>query len=213
MPDYEPSATPGLSKERKIGFVLLLIFALLTVSLGILQIRNNLYAPFALNNQVPATLRDEVNSVEALRLRDTDRDGLTDFDEAYVYNTSRYIADTDSDGQTDGQEIAAGTNPLCAEGKPCVAEGEEAGSGGNTAATLESLRALDPGPPPADLEGLLTNPAQVRQMLIDAGVDAALVARISDKDLLVMVNQVINATSTVAQLQALREAATNTQRQ
>lgn len=198
----------SLTPERKIGFVLLLIFALLTVSLGILQIRNNLYAPFALNNQVPATLRDEVNSVEALRLRDTDRDGLTDFDEAYVYNTSRYIADTDSDGQTDGQEIAAGTNPLCEEGKQCAEQGEEAGGRADAATVGESLRALDPGPPPADLEGLLTNPAQVRQMLIDAGVDAALVARISDQDLLVMVNQVINATSTVAQLQALREAAT-----
>ncbi|HLD60610.1 MAG TPA: hypothetical protein VJA27_00545, partial [Patescibacteria group bacterium] len=109
----------ALRKEQKIGFFLLLIFALLTVGLGALQIRNTMYAPFALNNKVPSILKDEVNNIEALSFRDTDFDELNDFDELYVYNTSPYLPDTDSDGIRDKKELEGGTNPLCAEGKDC----------------------------------------------------------------------------------------------
>jgi hypothetical protein len=42
---------------------------------------------------------------------DSDGDGLTDQEERDVYGTSAYSNDTDSDGFSDGAEIAAGTNP------------------------------------------------------------------------------------------------------
>ena len=81
-PRLETSAAK-FSNEQKIGLGLLLIFALVSVSLGMLQIRNRLYKPFALNNSVPGGLLEEVNTIEALRFRDTDFDGLNDFDEMY----------------------------------------------------------------------------------------------------------------------------------
>jgi len=43
---------------------------------------------------------------------DDDNDGLSDDDEINVYGTNPMNADTDGDGYTDGQEVAAGTNPL-----------------------------------------------------------------------------------------------------
>jgi hypothetical protein len=44
--------------------------------------------------------------------RDSDGDGLSDFDEVTKYNTDPFKADTDNDGLTDGLEIELGTNPF-----------------------------------------------------------------------------------------------------
>ena len=46
---------------------------------------------------------------------DTDCDGLTDWEEVFVWNTYPDIADTDDDGLTDGGEVGGGTNPLDAD--------------------------------------------------------------------------------------------------
>jgi hypothetical protein len=42
---------------------------------------------------------------------DTDRDGVTDYDEVAIYRTDPSSADTDSDGYSDGAELLARTNP------------------------------------------------------------------------------------------------------
>jgi Flp pilus assembly pilin Flp len=42
-------------------------------------------------------------------------DGLSDYDEIYRYGTDPRRSDTDEDGQTDGEEVKAGTNPLVDE--------------------------------------------------------------------------------------------------
>lgn len=43
---------------------------------------------------------------------DTDKDGVSDYDEANIYGTNPKIADSDKDGVKDGEEILSGTNPL-----------------------------------------------------------------------------------------------------
>ena len=48
---------------------------------------------------------------------DTDQDGLSDYDEINIYNTSPYLEDTDSDGYSDAQEINDKENPLCPKAK------------------------------------------------------------------------------------------------
>ena len=42
---------------------------------------------------------------------DTDIDGLSDYDELFIYSTDPLIADTDGDGISDGDEIKLGTDP------------------------------------------------------------------------------------------------------
>jgi len=52
-------------------------------------------------------------SEEELRQRDSDGDGLSDYDEMFVHDTNPLEADTDDDGLTDGEEINEyGTDPL-----------------------------------------------------------------------------------------------------
>jgi ABC-type transport system substrate-binding protein len=43
---------------------------------------------------------------------DSDNDGLSDYDEIFIYGTDPENPDTDGDGINDGDEIARGTNPL-----------------------------------------------------------------------------------------------------
>jgi len=53
-------------------------------------------------------------------LLDSDTDGIPDADETAVYGTDPRSADSDLDGVADGAELAAGTNPLVADGGAAV---------------------------------------------------------------------------------------------
>ncbi|MFA5062314.1 MAG: hypothetical protein WC526_04165 [Patescibacteria group bacterium] len=202
MPD-ELNSRPGLTKTQKMGFVLLLIFAIFAVGLGALQIRNSMYGPLALNKEVPPIDSGVVNNIDTLKYRDTDHDGLSDFDEIFIYGTSPYLADTDSDGIPDGVEIAKGSSPLCNEKtKICVNGGSEAVplSGGSPSTTAEVISQMQEPDSSASIDALsqaLTDPAQVRQMLLSAGVEKKVLDSTSDADLMVMVQEIL-ASSTIS---------------
>lgn len=111
----------SLTKEQKTGFVLLFIFALLTIAMGVLQMRNNIYNPYVLKSDkktatAQAVVVDETAKLQAI---DTDQDGLNNYEELFFYQTSPYLPDTDSDGMKDREEVVAGKDPLCPEGKKC----------------------------------------------------------------------------------------------
>lgn len=71
---------------------------------------------------------------------DTDKDGLTNFDELFVHNTDPKKADSDSDGINDGAEITAGTDPL-------DAKADTDGDGFTDAEELASVPPTDPKDP------------------------------------------------------------------
>jgi|SRR3989344_3267710 len=195
MADEQP-ATRRLSKEQKIGFVLLFCFAILTVGLGMLQIRNTMYAPFALNNNIPPDLKEKVNDEMSLQYRDTDMDGLNDFDELYVYSTSPYLADTDSDGIPDKQEVDLGKDPNCVEGQDCIPQDTAQVV---TSSTILLGAAVDPGAAPTDLNAMMSDPKQLRQLLLQAGMDQKVLDSYKDADLLKMTQELMKvpvATST-----------------
>ncbi len=202
MPEEEQNEYiwPGISKEQKIGLFMLFVFAILAVGLGVLQIRNTLYGPFALKNTAPNISIDDVNSVEAQQLRDTDRDGLNDFDELYIYGTSVYLADSDSDGLTDKQEVDNGKNPLCAEGSQCVGITDESSAAERNASSTLAILGVgandDLGEAPIDLATALQDPVQIKKMLVEAGVSADLLKNVTDADLMLMVNEVMMTSST-----------------
>jgi hypothetical protein len=192
----EEQAKEGLSKEQKIGVILLSIFSVFAIGLGILQIRNTMYAPFALSKKIPPLVRDDINSSEALMYRDTDKDGLNDFDELYVYHTSPYLADTDSDGIPDKDEVDRGSDPLCPEGQNCAnLEVNEDAVLGNVALNSVSST-LGPAPSQEDLNQALNDPAQIRKILLDAGLDKKIIDTTSDAELMKMVKEALSASST-----------------
>lgn len=193
----EEQGREGLSKEQKIGVILLSVFSVFAIGLGILQIRNTMYAPFALNNKIPPLVRDDINTNEALMYRDTDKDGLNDFDELYVYATSPYLADTDSDGIADKIEVDKGTNPICPEGQSCAEAGVNGDTLPNTAPLPSATSTIGPPPSAQDLEKILTDPVATRKLLLDAGFDKEILDKTSDADLMRMVKEILSSTSTV----------------
>jgi len=104
-----------------------------------------------------------------LKTRDTDQDGLSDFDEQYVYNTSIYLDDTDSDGTTDKDEIAAGSDPLCPKGENCMQTDVVADEVTPTADDVAALKQATPD--------------EIREILKQAGVPETQLTALSDADL------------------------------
>lgn len=210
MADSQNTTSSILTKEQKIGFVLLLAFAILAIGLGVLQIRNNIYKRFALNKEINASIKDQVNTIDALRFRDTDKDGLSDFDELYVYGTSPYLPDTDGDGIPDGKEIQTKTNPLCAEGTDCgqMLQATAVLATSTVSTTPPDLQAPATAPI-TNLEQAIKDPAQVRAMLIGAGVKKEIVDKYSDSELMQMIQEMMNPNVTANTVNNLNNSVTS----
>lgn len=206
--EWSQQPATGLSKERKIGFVLLLAFAILAVGLGVLQIRNNMYSPLALSNAVPPSITDQVNTTDALRYRDTDFDGLNDFDELYVYTTSPYLADSDSDGIPDKQEVLAGTNPLCGEGQDCSAFlSVNSDALGKQTVTSSADLNITATSTIEDIMQPFLDTANVRKLLIQSGMKEADVNKMTDEQITALVNEVMTQTDFINAVSEYQNAA------
>jgi len=174
----------GLTSSQKTGFVLLLIFGVLAIGMGVLQMRNNIFSPFVLhvdkNNQAETSLFMDENA--RLQSIDTDHDGLNDYEEINFYETSAYLPDTDSDGIDDKTEISQGKNPLCPEGEMC----ESADAITTTSTVTFDIVKTSDGTKPADFLSTISpdsgqidlqaeikkwtqNPTQLREMLLATG--------------------------------------------
>ncbi len=192
MPDEQPagSAKRSLTVERKTGFVLLLVFAVLGLTLGVLQIRNTMLAPFALNSKIPVSLKDKVNDVDMLRYRDTDGDGLSDFDELYTYGTSPYLYDSFSYGMSDKEVVAKGLARCANAGKNCSDAGTPLGLT-TTVAFPSSVENI-----PKDINQIVSDPAEIRSLLVQSGMKKEILDKLSDQELLSLVAQLM-ASSTL----------------
>jgi len=112
-PEYD-SSEPG-AHHLGLG-----VMALAAVVLGIWQIRNSISLPFAPQLDKGSSVQQAASAdMETLKNRDTDGDGLSDYDETYLYHTSIYLKDTDSDGIDDKTEVERGTDPNCPNGQTC----------------------------------------------------------------------------------------------
>jgi hypothetical protein len=80
----------------------------------------------SLGYEIPDFIQKELDanqpvevSLEDLKNKDTDHDGLSDFTELYQSKTSIFLEDTDSDGVSDFAEINQGGDALCPQGEDC----------------------------------------------------------------------------------------------
>lgn len=114
-----------IQKRQRIITGLLVFVGIVAISLSIIQLNGAIESPFKpkkssqkSNNTLNLNASEDDQLVQ-LKNKDTDKDGLNDFDELYVYKTSPYVKDSDSDGRIDKAEIDTGTDPNCPEGKAC----------------------------------------------------------------------------------------------
>ncbi|MBI2484322.1 hypothetical protein HYV71_04020 [Candidatus Uhrbacteria bacterium] len=160
---------------------------------GIVIILNNIKEPFRFDGTsaqgyAVADIESGEPSVEALKSIDTDGDGLTDYDELYIYRTSPYLKDTDSDGYTDDEELRTGHDPNCASGQSCF--GSQLSFGTSTPASAqspasESLQAIFGPTGPRSFEDFASlSVDQIRQLLLSQGMSKEDVGKIDDQALM-----------------------------
>jgi len=111
--------------DRKVIFFFVL-FSLAIIVFGFWYLRKNLKDPLVIDlpDFILETIEEQEEknkkiTIAELKVKDTDHDGLTDYQELYQYHTSIFLEDTDSDGHTDYDEVMDGEEPLCPRGEDC----------------------------------------------------------------------------------------------
>lgn len=172
-------------RERRAVALFVGVIGVGALVLGFLGIRQQLNEPYAfllqnLSDEELAKLQTDLKKVlegeqttnlQALKGKDTDADGLNDYDELYTYSTSPYLQDTDSDTFSDAKEIETQNDPNCPSGKICAEGGIQTGAA-STDASVEDIR----------------------KTLIDAGISESFLSLMSDEDLVKFYNETVKET-------------------
>ncbi|MFA5030565.1 MAG: thrombospondin type 3 repeat-containing protein [Patescibacteria group bacterium] len=126
----EQEKPEGRPENARRLFILISVLAAFGLLGGVWSIKTSIEQPLAFTN-TPAiknqltsssnTSENDAYKLAALKDKDADQDGLSDYDELYTYGSSPYIQDSDSDGISDKDEVDNGTDPNCPEGTECTA--------------------------------------------------------------------------------------------
>ncbi|MBI5369663.1 hypothetical protein HZA85_00505 [Candidatus Uhrbacteria bacterium] len=212
----------ALTAEQKVAFAILLFLGLGGFVLGFRSFGSAIRRPFDLQiakylsgEKFMTSEQRQQKDLEASKTRDTDGDGLNDYDELYVYKTSPYLTDSDSDGFDDKTEIFSNNDPNCPQEKDCskgpTQEGvakEEILPGLNnafadTAGILASGKVDFKNP--EDVKNFFRQATieEIRKALIQAGVPKDQLDQISDEDLTTFFNSTLDDASNAGAFDAL----------
>ncbi len=213
-----------LSAEQKVAFVLLVFLGIGGVAFGAASFGAMIRRPFEI--QIAKSSREEPfltltqkedKQKEDQKTMDTDTDGLSDYDELYVFRTSAYVSDTDSDGMDDRSEVYAGSNPNCPEGKTCsgTVSGDVAGANTSGKDFVDAISTSPLGKDlskynfqsEADIQDFVKSITvdQIREALAQAGVPADKLAEIADEELKKIFSQTLSEASASGELSSLVE--------
>lgn len=185
-----PSVPHPLSAEERAGQWFVIIVALLALVGGSLYLWRHIAKPFQVVYSGPQFLIGDEKAAAAraaAQAKDTDGDGLNDFEETEIFRTSPYLADSDSDGQGDALEVQSGSDPNCIPGQQCLTSNEDVGfvAAPGFAAEQGAIAAEEL----ARLQGLLeeyadATPVEVRGMLVESGLPQVEVDALSDDEVM-----------------------------
>jgi len=116
---------------------------------------------------------NQFENLALLQTKDTDKDGLSDYQEIYLYRTSPYLSDTDGDGLDDLEEIKRGENPNCPIGQKCIFAQPPSQS--------KKTSSVQPSSPLPDLSQISSQ--ELRAYLKEAGASEELLNEIDDETL------------------------------
>ncbi len=171
--------------KEKVVSGIILILAFFALFLGYFQISriidNSLIAfrDFGEQEHADSSGRDgsdQLAYLNQLKEKDTDQDGLSDYQELYIYQTSPYLSDSDSDGFSDRQEIEGGYDPNCPGEENCSFSRPDNGE-----AAVFSAGGVET---PSSFGGTETTVAELREILIAAGIPQEQLDQLSDQELL-----------------------------
>ncbi|OGF23346.1 hypothetical protein A2Y83_01365 [Candidatus Falkowbacteria bacterium RBG_13_39_14] len=182
--DDEEFSQAGNGKQQKIIFFAFLGFGLVALIFAVFQLRYSLRSPFhesvLTSNKGDGSKASKNNDIFSLQSADTDNDGLTDYDEIYIYDTSPYLEDSDSDGYSDKVEVDSQNNPNCPNEGNCSFFLDAGFVASGTPQIAEDLYAEMIAQ--QNLEA--SDAAILRSMLAEQGIPAELLGQISDEDLM-----------------------------
>ncbi|OGG86588.1 hypothetical protein A3B87_02055 [Candidatus Kuenenbacteria bacterium RIFCSPHIGHO2_02_FULL_39_13] len=178
----------------KLMFGVLVFFGISTLILGVLQITKtiNIGGPGAISSgQDLLSNSDNLEpSIAELQSSDTDNDGLSDFDELYIYSTSPYLTDSDSDGYDDKTEIDGGFDPNCPKGQDCRSSSAPEGTTED-----KGTAGTEPADNSATSSQTVTEqitPQQIREFILGSGqMTAEQLKQIDDETLIEIWNQAV----------------------
>lgn len=113
-----------LSPHIKLTFGICAMIGIAAFVFGMIRMQRTIALPFTRRTDVVYKDAEQLQKEreEKLKTTDSDTDTISDYDEMFIFKTSAYLTDTDSDGEADNQEIAAGQDPNCPKGKTCRVE-------------------------------------------------------------------------------------------
>ncbi len=176
----------ALDKQQKISLISLGVFTVLVLVFGILRFRYNIYSPFDYSKKIASNqVVSSTNTTTDLTKLDSDGDGLNDYDEVNVYKTSPYLEDSDSDGFNDKEELLNNTDPNCPAGTTCAQVSVDTKSSVSAPDSLTSTTSALTAEEQAaqDMLSGKSDPAVLRKLLLDNGMDQASLDKISDEEL------------------------------
>jgi hypothetical protein len=227
FPSKEPRKFSAFTREQKVGFVLLIAIGIFGVVFGVRSFPANLSRPFEIQlasytgPEFLTETQKESREIERQKTSDTDADGLVDYDELYVFKTSPYLEDSDSDGFDDKTEVYSGNDPNCPSDKDCgrtlVQSSEAATPVMDTSNFLQGVLNVDPSrfegvslDTPEDIKNFFASMGveEVKGMLRAQGVPQETIDQISDEDLMELFGAAIEQAAADGELaESLQEEA------
>lgn len=194
---YQGEPFSSLPRPQKTAVIILSVAALGILVVWFWQFNMRLNGPFRPSDteiaQGEKAAQEKAAAQMADKLKDSDGDGLTDYDEINIYKTSPYLEDTDGDNISDFKEVKNGTDPLCAAGTDCSL------LSGNSNSTTTAIVASEAPAQNVD-EALLIkalsgqgDPETMRQILLQGGADPEQVKILTDQDLMTMYAEILKA--------------------
>lgn len=201
-----------LAKD-KLLIVFLVVLGIGTLWLGFSNINSKIKGTVGDNNSKGDNLNEEKLTSEAiikLKNTDTDKDELSDYDELNVYHTSVYIADSDSDGFSDKEEIDAGENPHCPRGQDCSLPDEPEIEDEKPSTAFDDMEVIDEQFKNIGLDPKTGQPinqqtdkqqrlmsgnatlSEVKEMLLESGMTQQDLEKIPDSDIMKMYVEMVN---------------------
>lgn len=190
---YGDSPAPRRPRSEKLNSVLIVTIGFFALIIGGTIMAVNLSNPFSdiiKQGQERERLLAEQKEAElaAARSRDTDGDGLSDYDEINTSKTSPYLKDSDSDGYDDKAEIAMKTDPNCPEGQNCFSSSGEATTTGSVPLAQTSI----------SNPTISITPDYIRQLMRQNGATDAQISSLTDDELMAAYKSYLEANPEVA---------------